>query len=122
MECHAGYRGDETPRRFYLEGQTIDDYRAWKAAHRRSDRFPGGESLDEAAARYAEVFRRLVAREERVVFVVCHEIPIRYALNAARGSNDLDAPEHAVANATPYLFDGESLERAAARIERLASA
>ena len=24
VECHAGYRGDETPRRFYLEGQTIE--------------------------------------------------------------------------------------------------
>jgi hypothetical protein len=24
VDCYAGYRGDETPRRFYLGGQTID--------------------------------------------------------------------------------------------------
>jgi hypothetical protein len=24
VECHAGYRGDETPRRFCLDGQTIE--------------------------------------------------------------------------------------------------
>src|SRR5436309_16132786 len=24
VECHAGYRGDETPRRFHLEGKTIE--------------------------------------------------------------------------------------------------
>ena len=102
-----------------LEGRTIDDYRAWKATHTRRDRFPGGESLDEAAARYAEAFRRLLERREHVVLVVCHEIPVRYALNAARGSDDLDGPEHAVANAAPYLFDEASLERAATGIERL---
>jgi hypothetical protein len=24
VECHSGYRGDETPRRFELDGQTIE--------------------------------------------------------------------------------------------------
>ena len=24
VECHAGYRGDETPRRFHLEGKSIE--------------------------------------------------------------------------------------------------
>jgi hypothetical protein len=24
VECHAGYRGDETPRRFHFEGRTIE--------------------------------------------------------------------------------------------------
>ena len=36
-----------------LEGRTIDDYRAWKRAHSREDAFPAGESLDDAARRYA---------------------------------------------------------------------
>ena len=102
-----------------LEGGTIADYRAWKRAHRRSDAFPGGESLDDAARRYASAFRRLLERDERRVLVVCHEIPLRYALNAAVGSDDLDGPTHDIANATPYLFDEESLERAASRIEAL---
>jgi broad specificity phosphatase PhoE len=102
-----------------LEGRTLDEYRAWKEAHTRRDRFPGGESLDEAAGRYARAFRGLLARGERTLLVVCHEIPIRYAANAAAGSDDLDGPEHAVPNATPFLFDEPSLERAAAGIERL---
>jgi broad specificity phosphatase PhoE len=102
-----------------LEGCSIDEYRAWKRAHVRGDRFPGGESLDEAAARYAHAFRRLLARTEERILVVCHEIPVRYAVNAAGGSDDLDQPIHDIANATPYLFDEESLEHAASRIEAL---
>jgi broad specificity phosphatase PhoE len=77
-----------------LEGQTLDDYRAWKAQHRRSDPFPGGESLDDAALRYARAYERLLAREEERILVVCHEIPVRYALNAATGSDELDGPVH----------------------------
>jgi len=102
-----------------LEGKTLDDYRTWKHAHTRRDPFPGGESLDDAARRYARGFRSLLARPERCVLVVCHEIPLRYALNAAAGSDDLDGPAHLILNATPYLLDEQSLERAAARIESL---
>lgn len=104
-----------------LEGRTIDDYRAWKREHTRADAFPGGESLDDTARRYAEGFRSVVAREGDVVLVVCHEIPLRYALNAVAGSGDLDGPTHVVRNATPYLFDEGPLIRAADRIKALAS-
>ena len=99
-----------------LEGQTIDDYRAWKRAHTRADRFPGGESLDEAARRYGEGLHRLLERETECCLVVCHEIPIRYALNAADGSDDVDAPVHDVPNATAILFGEEALARAADRL------
>lgn len=100
-----------------LDGKTLDEYRAWKQAHTRSDPFPGGESLDDAARRYALAYRRLLARSEETILVVCHEIPIRYALNGASGSESLDGPEHRVPNATPYLFDEAGLRRAAAGIE-----
>ena len=104
-----------------LDGLSIDDYRAWKREHPdRETPFPGGESLDDAARRYASAFRLLTARPERTVLVVCHEIPIRYALNAAAGSDDLDAPAHAIPNATPYLFDRDALARAASHIDALA--
>lgn len=103
-----------------LEGQTLAAYRAWKLAHARDEPFPGGESLDDAARRYAVAFARLAARTERAVLVVCHEIPVRYALNGAGGSDDLDAPVHTIPNATPYLFDGTALERAAERVALLA--
>ncbi len=102
-----------------LEGQTIEEYRAWKREHERSDAFPGGESLDAAARRYAGAFRRLATRSERVTLVVAHEIAVRYAVNAAAGSDELDAPTHDIRNAAPYLFDEQALERAAARIEQL---
>ncbi len=102
-----------------LEGRTLDDYRTWKRAHTRADAFPGGESLDDAARRYAAGFRRLLDLPQDRVLVVCHEIPVRYAVNAAAGSNDLDAPVHDVVNAVPYLFDERGLERAAAGIDRV---
>lgn len=101
-----------------LEGQTLDEYRAWKHAH--GNRFPGGESLDEAAHRYADAFERLLAHAEETILCVCHEIPVRYAVNAAAGSTSLDAPLHDIPNATPYLFDAGGLRRALARMRELA--
>ncbi len=103
-----------------LEGETITDYRAWKKLHARSDSFPGGESLDDAGRRYSRAYRKLLERTEpKGVLVVTHEIPIRYALNAASGSDDLDGPVHAIRNATPYMFDEDTLAQAAERIEQL---
>ena len=103
-----------------LEGQTIEDYRAWKRRHTRADPFPGGESLDDAARRYARGFRRLAERPERTILVVCHEIPLRYALNGAADSDQLDGPIHDIGNAAPFLFDDRALVRAADAVERLA--
>jgi broad specificity phosphatase PhoE len=103
-----------------LEGVPLQEYRAWKREHVRSDDFPGGESLDDAARRYAEAFRKLLQRSEQSILVVMHEIPLRYAINAADGSDDLDGPAHQLANATPYLFDEKALSRAVEGILRLA--
>ena len=102
-----------------LEGATLEDYRAWKREHTRADAFPNGESLDDAARRYAIAYRKLLARPETALLVVIHEIPLRYAINAADGSNTLDGPAHQLANATPYLFDEAALTRAIEGIERL---
>jgi broad specificity phosphatase PhoE len=123
-----GARADTTPTQIdedlddikigELEGDTLDAYRAWKRAHTRKDRFPGGESLDDAARRYADAFEWLLARAEETILCVCHEIPVRYAVNAAAGSNDLDRPLHDVANATPYLFDAAGLGRALVRLRQ----
>lgn len=104
-----------------LEGQTIAEYRAWKAEHTRKDAFPGGESLDDAARRYADAYERLLARPERRILVVCHEIPVRYAINAALGSDELDAPAHGIGNCVAHLFDEDGLSQAVERIRLLAS-
>src|SRR5205814_9302910 len=102
------------------EGRTLGDYHAWKHSQSRGDAFPGGESTDDAARRYADAFERLLERSETSILVVTHEIPLRYAINAADGSNDLDGPTHQLANATPYLFDEAALKRAVAQILALA--
>jgi probable phosphoglycerate mutase len=102
-----------------LEGQKLEDYRAWKHGHARDVPFPDGESLDDAARRYADSFRRLFDTPWRSVLVVCHEIPIRYALNAASGSDALDGPAHEISTAVPYVFDEAALARAVRGIERI---
>jgi 2,3-bisphosphoglycerate-dependent phosphoglycerate mutase len=104
-----------------LEGRSLDAYRAAPAHSDRKERFPGGESLDDAALRYADVFERLLARDEAATLVVCHEIPVRYLVNAAGGSDELNGPLQYIANAAPYLFDETSLQRAVERIRELAS-
>jgi 2,3-bisphosphoglycerate-dependent phosphoglycerate mutase len=104
-----------------LEGKSIADYRTWKRAHTRDDRFPGGESLNDAARRYAEGFTRVLATPHEHVLVVCHEIPLRYALNTAAGSDQLDGPVRNLENARPFLFSEEALARAAELIAELAA-
>jgi broad specificity phosphatase PhoE len=103
-----------------LEGSSLDAYRGTPAHSNRKTRFPDGESLDEAALRYAAAFGRLLARDEPATLVVCHEIPVRYLVNSAGGSDTLDGPLHYVGNATPYLFDEQALRRAVERIGALA--
>ena len=103
-----------------LEGKSLDAYRQAPAHSNRKERFPGGESLDGAALLYAGVCERLLARDEAVTLVVCHEIPVRYLANAAAGSAELNGPLSFIANATPYLFDETSLGRAVERMRRLA--
>jgi broad specificity phosphatase PhoE len=103
-----------------LEGKPIEDYRTWKRAHTRDERFPGGESVNDAARRYAEGFARVLAAPHQNVLVVSHEIPLRYALNGAAGSDQLDGPVRNLENARPFLFEEEALARAARRIATLA--
>jgi broad specificity phosphatase PhoE len=99
-----------------LEGARTEEYRAWKREHSRREMMPGGESLDQAASRYARAFAELAGTEAQTVLVVCHEIPLRYAINAVSGSDSLEGPVHDVPNATPFLFDHTALRRAAERI------
>jgi broad specificity phosphatase PhoE len=103
-----------------LEGETLETYRTWKHAHTHADPFPSGESLDAAARRYADAFERLLQRTEETILCVCHEIPVRYAVNAAARSGTFDGPLHDVANATPYVFDADGLRRTVDHIRELA--
>ena len=69
-----------------LEGDSLDAYRAWKRAHPPTASFPGGESLGRRREPLRDAFERLLDRPEQTVLCVCHEIPVRYAVNAALGS------------------------------------
>src|SRR5215467_15670458 len=52
-----------------LEGAKLDAYRETPAHSNLTERFPGGESLDEAALRYAGACERLLARNEERILV-----------------------------------------------------
>ena len=62
--------------------QPISAYWAWKEEHGRGERFPHGESLDDAVRRYADALRRLLGRSEAVTLIVGHELAIRYIVEA----------------------------------------
>lgn len=103
-----------------LDGLTMAQYRAWKRAHAFAEPLPGGESRVDAALRYAEAYDRLADGPEGCVLVVCHEMPIRYALNAAGGSDRPDEPGRDVPNAIPFLFEETTLRAATKALARLA--
>jgi broad specificity phosphatase PhoE len=105
-----------------FDGKPISAYWAWKDRHRRDERFPLGESLDDAARRYAEALRNLLGRSEAVTLVVGHELAIRYIAEAAAGASTLGRSEMRIGNATPYLFDETALRNAVERLDALASA
>ena len=104
------------------EGGLLSDYRAWARSAGPSDDCPGGgESRASAAARFARGYRAVLARPERLALVVCHGLPVRYAVNAAEGrdpSSTVDPVEYAEA----YRLTAEELDVAADRLERWAAA
>jgi len=104
-----------------FDGALTVDYRKWKSQHTRKDRFPNGESLIESAHRYADGYQKLLDSAYGAIFVVYHDIPIRYVLNAAHGSHFLDGPLHDIPNATAFIFDEAALRRAVPRIRELAA-
>lgn len=99
-----------------FDGAPISAYWAWKEQHGPSDRFPGGESLDAAARRYAAAVRRLLDRSERITLIVCHELALRSIL-ACASKTIQGHPQAEVANAVPYLLDERALHRALAHLQ-----
>jgi broad specificity phosphatase PhoE len=90
-----------------FDGAPVAAYWAWKEQHRRSERFPGGESLEAAVERYRAAVVRLLDRCDRTTLIVCHELALRLILGAARE----------VANGIPYLVDEQALRRALGRLQ-----
>jgi broad specificity phosphatase PhoE len=103
-----------------FDGAPIAAYWAWKEQHTANERFPGGESLDEAVRRYVDALHRLLARTEAVTLIVGHELAIRYIATAAAEPDSQAGPQTGIAHAVPYLFDERALRRAGACLEALA--
>lgn len=95
------------------EGAHLDVFRGWAAAQ-PSTAVPGagGESRVTIVDRYVRGFRTVVARPEDTALVVCHSLPVAYALAAREGRPP--APREPLAEyAVPYPFTADELERAA---------
>jgi broad specificity phosphatase PhoE len=99
-----------------LEGQPIQAYWSWNEHHTGSERFPHGESVNEALLRYANALRRLVLRPESGTLLVVHEFALRRIAAAATTSSSLSSSPP-FANALPYLFDEGAIQRAAFGLE-----
>jgi broad specificity phosphatase PhoE len=105
------------PRYGPFEGATLEEYRIW-ADSARSDARPSddGESRLEIVARYARGLRILLARDERVILVVTHSLPVAYVLATRNGQ--LPKPRvPLVRHAAVYRFEDRELEQAADALE-----
>ncbi len=97
-----------------FEGLSVDDYRRFRDEHGQEARPQGGESRQDALARYTRGFERLLGVAARAPLVVTHDIPIRFLANAIAGDDPLDGPVHAVANASLMTVDEDDLRRGVA--------
>jgi broad specificity phosphatase PhoE len=95
-----------------FDGKPIEAYWSWQERHAASDRFPHGESVNEALLRYEDALRRLLSRTEAVTLVVLHEFAMHRIAAAATTSYSLS--DASFGNGFSYLFDEPAIERAAA--------
>jgi broad specificity phosphatase PhoE len=100
-----------------FEGRALSDYRAWAATHGPRDVPPGGgESRVAIASRYVGGLRVLLARPESTLLVVCHSLPIAFAVAAADGRSPR-AKMPLITYAEPHVLYADQLEEAVERLE-----
>lgn len=100
-----------------FEGKALADYRKWAGTHGPLDVPPGnGEARAAIAERYARGFRFLLDRSDQTILVVCHSLPIAFALAAADGRRP-SAKMPLITPAEPHILYEASLRDAAGRIE-----
>jgi 2,3-bisphosphoglycerate-dependent phosphoglycerate mutase len=103
-----------------FEGKALADYRKWAGAHGPLDVPPGaGETRAAIAERYARAFRFLLDRPDETILVVCHSLPIAFALAAADGRRP-SAKMPLITLAEPHILYEASMREAAERIEEWA--
>jgi broad specificity phosphatase PhoE len=100
-----------------FEGGALADYRRWAATHSPEDIPPGGgESKLAVARRYVRGFRILLDRPESSLLVVCHSLPISFAVAAADGRAPR-ARMPLITYAEPHVLHVGQLEQAVERLE-----
>jgi broad specificity phosphatase PhoE len=100
-----------------FEGDSIESYRAWAWTAGPEEPCPGGgESRAEAARRYVEGWRAVLARPEQTLLVVAHGLVVRYVLDALDGSDPAPRVD-GVPSAEPFPVRGDALERAVDRLD-----
>lgn len=100
-----------------FEGKPLADYRKWAGTHGPTDVPPGnGEARAAIAERYVRGLRWLLDRSEGTILVVCHSLPIAFALAAADGRRP-SAKMPLVTPAEPHVLYEASLRDAVERIE-----
>jgi probable phosphoglycerate mutase len=103
-----------------FEGQALADYRKWAGTHGPMDVPPGnGESRASIARRYAHGFRFLLSRPEGTILVVCHSLPIAFAVAASDGRRP-SRKMPLITPAEPHILYEDSLRAATERIEEWA--
>jgi broad specificity phosphatase PhoE len=100
-----------------FEGGALADYRRWAATHGPED-VPegGGESRVTIASRYVRGLRILLQRPESTLLVVCHSLPIAFAVAAADGRSPR-AKMPLITYAEPHVLYAEQLEDAVERLD-----
>lgn len=100
-----------------FEGGGLAEYRRWAASHGATDIPPGGgESRLAIATRYVRGFELLLDRPESSVLVVCHSLPIAFAVAGADGRAPR-ARMPVITYAEPHILHAEQLEEAVERID-----
>jgi broad specificity phosphatase PhoE len=100
-----------------FEGGALADYRRWAVTHGPLDMPPGGgESRVAIAKRYVRGFRALLDRPESTLLVVCHSLPIAFAVASADGRRP-KARMPIITYAEPHVLYEEQLEQAVERLD-----
>jgi alpha-ribazole phosphatase len=100
-----------------FEGRALADYRVWAATHGPEDAPPGGgETRLAIASRYVRGFRVLLGRPESTLLVVCHSLPIAFAVAAADGRGPR-AKMPLITYAEPHVLYVDQLEQAVERLD-----
>lgn len=100
-----------------FEGKALTDYRAWAGTHGPEDAPPGGgETRLAIASRYVRGLRILLERPESTLLVVCHSLPIAFALAAADGRGPRSKMP-LITYAEPHVLYADQLEQAIERLE-----